>query len=140
MLEPHSTAHLMFNRKLTDMFEDLAASFPAVPEFSVAVSPPARMLLTLDPQHGQKMFNQYVALPYETHILDRDQTFLLSQTNFGPSSGVTGDAVNLIKRVWSEASGTDQDAIWRHLHVLVILNRRCIADSLASPRASVTDR
>lgn len=118
----------MFNRKLTDMLEDLAECFPTVPEFSMAISPPARLLLSLDPRQAQRLFQDYVAQPYETYILSRDEAFLLSQDNFGPVGALNmGDIVALIKRVWQEASAENKDAIWRHLHVLVVLNRRCSA-------------
>lgn len=117
----------MFNRKLTDMLEDLAACFPTVTEFSMAISPPARMLLSMDPTQGQRMFQEYVAMPFESHILSRDEAFLMSQEQFGPAGApVVGDIVALIKRVWSGASMENRDAIWKHLHVLIVLNRRCI--------------
>lgn len=120
----------MFNRKLTDMLEDLAECFPSVPEFSMAVSPPARMLLSLDPRQAQRLFQDYVALPYEEYILSRDEVFLLSQDSFGPvDAPCLGDVVALIKRVWQEASDENKDAIWRHLHVLIVLNRRCSASN-----------
>lgn len=117
----------MFNRKLMDMLEDLAACFPTVTEFTVATSPPARMLLGMDPCHAQGLFDEFVALPYERRILDRDEAFLMSQERFGP---VTTDLVAMIKRVWQDASREDKEAIWRHLHVLIVLNRRCVAASL----------
>lgn len=112
----------MFNRKLTDMIEDLATSFPTVTEFAIALSPPARMLLSLDPAHAQRMFQEYVVLPYEQHVLDRDEAFMLAQERFGP---VTNDLVTTIKRVWLGATTVDREAIWKHLHVLIVLSRRC---------------
>lgn len=121
-----TTLHNMFNRKLTDMMEDLAACFPSVTEFAVALSPPARMLLCIDPCHGQHMFHQYVAVPFERHILSRDEKFMMSQEHFGPPDGPGHDVVAMIKRVWRAASTQDQDAIWKHLQVLLILNKRCI--------------
>lgn len=118
----------MFNRKLTDMLEDLAECFPDITEFSMAISPPARLLLTLDPSQAQRIFQDYVVSPYEKHILSRDDVFLLSQEQFGPVGTLdTGDIVALIKRVWKEASNENKDAIWRHLHVLVLLSNRCMA-------------
>lgn len=115
----------MFNRKLTDMMEDLSACFPAVTEFAVVLSPPAQMLLKLDPAHAQRMFHEYVALPHENRILNRDEAFLMSQDRFGPVTSDQGDVVALIKRVWQGASLEDRDAIWKHLHVLIVLSRRC---------------
>lgn len=124
--------YLMFNRKLTDMLEDLAACFPTVPEFAVALSPPGRLLMTIDPSHPHHMFHEYVVLPYERRILDRDDAFLLSQELFGPPSSTQGDVVALIKRVWCGATVEDREAIWRHLHVLIVLSRRCDTASAAS--------
>lgn len=114
----------MFNRKMMDMLEDMAACFPEVTEFALAISPAGRMLISLDPCHGQKLFNTFVALPYESRILARDEAFLMNQTEFGPTDV---NVVTLIKRVWKEASSEDRDAIWKHLHVLIILNKRCVA-------------
>lgn len=122
----------MFNRKLTDLLEDLAACFPSVPEFAVAVSPPARMLLNIDPLHGQMMFHKFIALPYESFILAKDETFIMKQTQFGP---MATDAVNNIKRAWMQAPLLDQEAVWKHLHVLIILNRRCIAAASTASHA-----
>lgn len=122
------TSHTLFNRKLIDMLEDLASSFPMVPEFAMAITPPARMLLNMDPKQGQRMFNEYVALPYESHILARDEAFLLAREDFGPcGANVNGDIVIMIKSVWRGASPADREAIWQHLHVLILLNRRCLA-------------
>lgn len=118
-------AFQLFNRKLIDMLEDLASCFPSVTEFSMALSPPARMLLTMDPRHGQQMFSTFVVRPYENHIMSKDEAFLMNQESFGPKGLVGVDIVNLIKRVWREASARDKDAIWRHLHVLIVLSRRC---------------
>lgn len=127
-------AYAMFNRKLYDMLEDLAASFPIVPEFGIAISPTARMLMNIDPTQAQRMFHEYVALPFEMHILARDDGFLLSQERFGPTGGVgTADMISLIKGVWRDASNDNKDAIWKHLHVLIILSRRCLAAVSAAP-------
>lgn len=122
-----SDTYLLFNRKLIDMLEDLSACFPTVTEFSMALSPPGRMLMSMDPCHSQRMFQEYVILPYEQRILDRDEAFLLTQEQFGPTTINQGDLVALVKRVWCDASTKDRDAIWRHLHVLIVLSRRCEA-------------
>lgn len=127
--QPQAQALAMFNRKLYDMLEDLAASFPVVPEFGLANSPTARMLMNLDPTQAQRMFQEYVALPYDARILARDDAFLLSQDHFGPVGGCgTVDMIALIKGVWTDASAENKDAIWKHLHVLIVLNRRCLVN------------
>lgn len=122
-----STAHALFNRKLMDMFEDLAACFPSVPEFGIAISPTARMLLNMDPRQGQRIFNDFVAVPFESRIIARDDAFLLAHDQFGPDGGAgAGNLVALIKGVWKDSSAEDKDAIWKHLHVLIVLSRRCM--------------
>lgn len=125
---PLAQALGMFNRKLFDMLEDLASSFPTVPEFGIAVSPTARMFMNLDPSKAQKMFHEYVGTPFEKHIVARDEAFLLSQNHehFGVAAS-SGDIIRMIKGVWMEASVEDKDAIWKHLHVLIVLSRRCLA-------------
>lgn len=121
-------AQTLFNRKFFEMMEALASAYPTVTEFAFACSPATRLLVTMDPTQPRTIFDEYVAKKFETQIIARDDAFFLSHADYGPSLGSNQhapDIVSLIKRVWQNASDADHDAIWQHLHVLLILNKRC---------------
>lgn len=114
-----------FNNKLCDMLDGLASSFPAVPQFALAVTATRIGIIGL-PAQPQLMFDKYVAIPYEARIMARDEAFFIAHSAYGDDLNAdvtTIDLVSVIKGVWKDATPEDHVQIWRHLNLLVELNR-----------------
>jgi hypothetical protein len=115
------SACTLFNRKLIDFIADLKPIIGHVSEYSV-VSASAKLMSQLDERKNQQFFDQYVAGPYEAKIAARDSAFFMAEDYDGVDDlGL----VQLLKRTWSSLSPDDQVAVWDHLQVLLVLNRRC---------------
>ena len=110
------SAHCMFNRKLIDFITDLKPVIGHMQEYSLALSS-VKMLDKIDEHKNQAMFDHYIATPYHQRIDACDDAFFLGQDNIG--------VMHLLKTVWSGMPQQDKDAVWAHLRVLLVLNRRC---------------
>lgn len=113
--------HELFNRKLADFLEDLHCVVGHLPEYTL-LSSSVKWLTQYDETRNQKLFDMYVSAKYEDYILQHDEQFFLS-TDYSDVGDM--NLVHMLKRVWSTLSDKDKEAIWVHLHVLAILNRRC---------------
>lgn len=125
VLDSVSPAEL-FNRKLIDFLTDLRPVIGTLPEYTLALAS-AKMMAAADVRQNQLMFDTYVITPYEQRILSRDETFFMEQYDDPTNVGL----VQLLKAAWSTMSPCDRDAVWSHLQVLVVLNRRCKASKSA---------
>jgi hypothetical protein len=113
--------HELFNRKLADFLEDLHCVVGHLPEYTL-LSSSVKWLTQYDVTRNQKLFDMYVSAKYEDYILQHDEQFFLS-TDYSDVGDM--NLVHMLKRVWSTLTDKDKEAIWVHLHVLAILNRRC---------------
>lgn len=120
--------HELFNRKLADFLEDLHCVVGHLPEYTL-LSSSVKWLTQYDPARNQQLFDMYVSSQYEDYIMRRDEQFFLSTEYSGVSDM---NLVHLLKSVWSTLSEPDRDAIWVHLRVLAVLNRRCKALAAAA--------
>ena len=125
MAASHIDAWDLFNRKLSAFLGDLRPLVGTVPEYAVASSS-VRMLAQMEPRKNQELFDAYVAQPYEERIIAKDEAFFLEhdETALGGGADNVG-VVQLLRQVWQGLSAADKDAVWAHLQVLVVLNRRC---------------
>lgn len=118
---------VLFNRKLEEFANDLASTFPEVNEF-VMLKNSLRLAFMMTPKLPQAIFNQRVAIPYETHIVNKDEGFFLAEnyTQTLEDTGVTNlDIVAQIKHIWTTLSPTHKETIWKYFQVLIVLNRKC---------------
>ena len=119
----------LFNRKLLDFADDLRALKEGMPHLQVpeldVLRPSIKLALTVDETKPRRMFNDYVAAHYEQRILDKDERFFLEQAAFGGGSQESFNLVQVLRRMWTELSPSDRDAIWAHLRVLLLLNAKC---------------
>ncbi len=123
----HPCPHTLFNNKLIDFLDDLKGVIGHLPEYSVMASS-ARFLSQFQLRQNQNLFERFVAQPYGPSILARDECFLLEESFTGVTGGGSNNAgvVSLIKCVWKSLSQADRESIWAHMHVLIVLNERCI--------------
>lgn len=115
--------HDLFNRKLLDFIADLKPIIGTLPEYGVA-SASAKLMSQVDEKKNQQFFDRYVA-SFEPSILSRDESFFLRR-DFDAGVGQEGvGVVQLLQGVWGGLSAEEKDAVWSHLQVLLVLNRRC---------------
>lgn len=117
----------LFNRKLADFIEDLAPLMQHMPDYQM-LRATAALLSSMQPRKNQEYFDMYVAAWFERQILDRDEEFFLSR-DYPDAQDTCQDLgiVPMLKAVWTSLAQGDRDAVWAHLKVLVLLNRRCKA-------------
>jgi hypothetical protein len=113
------SAHCMFNRKLIDFVTDLKPVLGHMQEYTLALSS-VKMLDVIDERKNQVIFDLYIATPYHERIDACDDNFFLNHDD--PN---TVGVMQLLKTVWANMSQLDKDAVWAHLRVLLVLNRRC---------------
>jgi hypothetical protein len=117
-----------FNNKLTEFVKDLGVAFPDIHDITML-----RTSLTLaknvDSGLPQRLFHEHVASPFGDRILASDEGFFMQYDykDLSKIHGVEIDIVGKIKGVWHELSPENQHAIWKYLHVLVVLSRKCVA-------------
>ncbi len=116
----------LFNRKLDAFVSDVRPLVGHMPEYTTAASS-IRLLASLEPRKNQDLFDTFVARPYEDRILARDEAFFMDHADLGAGASNAG-VVQLLKNVWAQSlAPQDKDAVWAHLQVLIVLNRRCKA-------------
>lgn len=117
----------LFNNKLTDFVDDLSGVLGHLPEYTV-MSSSVRFLSQFQPRQNQDLFNRFVATPYGASVMKRDERFLLEERFQSAAGGSNSEGVvSLIKSVWKSLPPADRESIWAHMHVLIVLNERCLA-------------
>lgn len=111
----------LFNTKLTEFIADLQPLIGHLPEYAI-LSKTTMVLATFNGRGNQEVFDTYVAKPYEDRIIASDESFFLTSSYDQFNSA---GFVQLLKSVWGSVSDSDKTAIWNHLKVLIVLNRRC---------------
>ena len=110
-----------FNNKLIDFADDLSGVIGHLPEYGLLTSS-VRFMAQFNVRQNQQFYDQYVGRPFGASILARDEKFFLEEASFEADQG---NLVALIKSVWRSLSKADQDSIWQHMQVLVVLSERC---------------
>ena len=128
MASAMSDPWVLFNRKLEEFAVDLCTTYAEVKEFHVLKNS-VRLAAMMTPKLPQTIFHQHVFIPYEQHIINKNEVFFLEEDY---ASHLEGNSVNLdivqqIKGIWKSLAPDQKEIIWKYMQVLVVLNRRCIA-------------
>lgn len=121
--------YVLFNRKLSDFISDLKV---VKSEISASTDIPDLDLMrtginfasTLDVTNPHRVFNKQVAIPYEARILQKDENFFMNESY--AHADIDFDIIDVIKKAWSSITAQNKTAIWQHLQILLLLNRRCL--------------
>lgn len=134
----------VFNRKLRDFAEDLRTLRAAMPQMDVPALdvfwPALKLALSVDPTQPRRIFHDMVVVPYERRILDRDERFFLEEACYGAYGEYGLNLVGVLKQMWAMLSDADRTAIWAHLNVLLLLDRKvgAAAEGAKAPPANRT--
>lgn len=120
---------LLFNRKLEEFASDLATTYADVKDFKMLKNS-IRLAVMMTPKVPQAIFHQYVYIPYEKQIIDKDEAFFMAEDYDEKLASVHAninlDIVQKIKTIWKSLAEDQKDIIWKYMQVLVVLNRRCL--------------
>lgn len=121
-----------FNNKLLEFLNDLICTFPEVHHDLKTLKHGVNMARNIDPQIPQTFFNERVASKYEDRILAKDDQFFLDHDYTldlsGLDSKVQGfdlDIIGRLKAMWGNVNAANRETIWKYLHVLLALNKKC---------------
>jgi hypothetical protein len=120
------TYYECFNSKLEEFLVDLSRTIPEFTDLKVLKNG-VSLAKNLDPKMPLTMFNQHMTPDYEDKILKRDDNFFMHENydEIVHDNGINIDFVPYLKEVWSKLSDEDKNAIWKYLHLFVLLSRRC---------------
>lgn len=116
----------IFNAKMQEFLNDLVAAFPDVQDFKMCKSA-LTLALSFYPKKPQEIFNTYVAVPYKSFIIDKNEEFFLSHDfKHVVNSDADFDIVERIRNVWGVMSDTDKESVWKYFQILLVLNQKIV--------------
>ncbi len=133
-MDPHDH----FNRKLVEFVADVKPLVGHLPEYALLLEG-IKWFTRFTPDRNQQIFDRYVAHPYEARIVNEDEAFFMTDPALDShqQQAHTPGIVDLLRSVWqSRLDDTDKRAVWKHLQVLIVLNRRCCAAAAAANGAA----
>ena len=118
----------LFNQKLINFFEDLAATFPEERDIKMALEA-IQGAKKINPRLLLDMFVEYVTKPLRDPILaeDEDKVIAFAKATIQTQYNDMSPALMIFDKHWPTMSDGNRDAIWKHLKVLVLLSERAKA-------------
>jgi len=112
----------MFNNRLVDFFEDLAATFPEERDIKMGLEA-IKGAKKINPRLVLDMFVEYIKKPLETFILAEDEEKIISYARqiISEKFNEISPAIMIFDKYWGSMSEKNQRAVWNHLKVLVLL-------------------
>jgi len=112
----------MFNNRLVDFFEDLAATFPEERDIKMGLEA-IKGAKKINPRLVLDMFVEYIKKPLETFILaeDEDKITAYARQIISEKFNEISPAIMIFDKYWGSMSEQNQRAVWNHLKVLVLL-------------------
>lgn len=117
----------LFNQKVEEFLRDLTDAFPNIKQFS-NFKTGFILMKNLDDKKPQKIFHDYVFVPYARHIKEKNEQFFL-ETSFDTSNSSRAeyweDFIQNIRGIWNSLGEKDKNSIWTYLQLLVKLDEKC---------------
>ena len=112
----------MFNNRLVDFFEDLAATFPEERDIKMGLEA-IKGAKKINPRLVLDMFVEYIKNPLQTFILaeDEEKIIVYARQIISEKFNEVSPAIMIFDKYWGSMSEQNQRAVWNHLKVLVIL-------------------
>lgn len=118
-----------FNNKLVELLNDMISTFPGLADDMITLKHGVSVIRNIDPSVPQTFFNDHVAKQYESQVLDKDEAFFLQHDYTNDVKLIHGfniDIIGKLKTVWKDMNDTNKESVWKYMHVLLALNRKCI--------------
>lgn len=111
-----------FNRYCKKFLKELQVTFPNLTVLKFMYGS-FYILKKLNKKTPHKIFNNLVVTPYEKQLRARDSDFFL-RPEFDIQFWTSW--ITDLKATFAECDEQDRKAIWDHLNVLMVLNKRCL--------------
>lgn len=116
----------LFNRSFANFLEDLEAiGIETLPEYPM-LRASCELLAQIDKKKPAQMLYTYITVPYEEQLLRCDEEFFLT-TQLTAQDNMP--LVRAIQLIWRELNESNKTAVWRHMHVLLVLSRRATGNA-----------
>jgi hypothetical protein len=121
--ESCSLATDIFNSKMQEFIRDLSDAFPDMQDFKLCKNA-LNLAVSFSPEKPQKIFHIYVAVPYETEIIEKDEGFFLAHDFREVLMDGDFDIVDRIRSVWHRMSEDNKFIVWKYMQVLLLLDKK----------------
>lgn len=118
----------LFNKKSEEFIKELMDAFPYIKQFGTFKSG-FNFLKTLDARKPQSVFHNYVYKEYKEPLLQKNEKFFLTNEydlTDAPKDDNWIDFIENIRAIWKILDAENKEAIWKHFHVLIALNEKCV--------------
>lgn len=119
----------LFNKKSEEFIKELIDAFPYVKQFSTFRSG-FNFLKTIDIKKPQSVFDLYVYKEYKAPLLKKDENFFLTNQydlTDAPKDDNWVEFIENIRAIWKILDQENKEAIWKHFHLLITLNEKCVS-------------
>ncbi len=118
--------HKLMNLKITEFLNDLDLILGNLPDY-VLFKQSVKLMSSFDESAVQRAFHRYIFIPCGDHIINENERFFMdSCKNKYDDVVIDFDLMRILKSKWIELSDCNKRAIWDHLQLLVVLNKRCL--------------
>ena len=110
--------------------KDLIAVFSQIEQFKYLRSG-FNVVKNLDYKTPQKIFNSYISTTFKEQILNKDEDFFLTKTDYNIRNSSSykkeywDEFIEYIRTIWKTLDNDNKDIIWKYFHILVVLNDKC---------------
>lgn len=111
-----------FNKATKEFIKELIVNFPHFESLKLMLNF-FTISKKLNKKLPHKLFNKYLVKPYHTQLMNKDNDYFTSD-KFTFSFWNT--FVDQAKVIWADLSHENREAIWKHIHVLIALNKKCL--------------
>lgn len=115
----------LFNMKFVEFLEDLIATYPEETDLQVMLDMLRLTIRVAGYKIPQEMFNICVANPFTEQISTCNESFFLEECSYD-SEYADINIINKLKSKWRMLKEDDKIVVWKYLHVLLALNKKCI--------------
>lgn len=114
-----------FNDLFCDMIGELVTVFPSDSELRLYKFAVEATIAT-DAFLANRIFNEYVAIPYGDKIQSKDETFFMEKDYQEYAAGDQGtmEIFTKLKKCWKDLNDENRDTIWKYMRVMLNLNTK----------------
>lgn len=118
--------YVLFNLKFDEFLADLVATYPEETDIQAMRNMLEWTIKFMGPKIPQEMFNNCVVIPYGDKIMAKNESFFLEEYQHdNRQQYVDINIVNKLKTNWRKLTVENKDAVWKYLHVLMLINKKC---------------
>ena len=113
-----------FNKYTKQLYKELLKLFPKDPILTLA-STSFIIMKQLNKQSPAEFFHKSITTPYAEDIMNKQTFFLEESFNIPICDGFN----KKVKDTWAVLDEANRTALWDHMHVLLVLCKKCMQPS-----------